>query len=133
MTLEVNRMDNRIQSHHLHQLPNPALLPKKTKQATASFKDVFHAKLKENEALKVSKHAEKRLHDRGIVINPEQWSQITAKIQEAKAKGVNDSLVVLKDAALVVSARNNTVITALDRDEAKTQIFTNINGTILID
>ena len=47
--------------------------------------------------------------------------------------GVTDSLVLTKEAALVVSAKNNTVITAMGRDEASSQIFTNINGTILID
>nr|WP_238938058.1 TIGR02530 family flagellar biosynthesis protein [Anaerobacillus isosaccharinicus] len=100
---------------------------------STSFKTLLNAEIQDKLELKISKHAEKRLQDRGILINDRQWSEISVKMQEAKAKGVNDSLVVLKDAALVVSAKNNTVITALDRDEAKTQIFTNINGTILID
>lgn len=127
-------MDKRIQAHHLHQLPRPGVLPKKPGMpSTTSFKTLLSAEIQDKLELKISKHAEKRLQDRGILINERQWSEISVKIQEAKAKGVNDSLVVLKDAALVVSAKNNTVITALDRDEAKTQIFTNINGTILID
>ena len=129
----MNRMDNRIQSHHLHQLPKPTMLPKRQGTPTTAFKDMFQAEIKDKIELKLSKHAEKRLNDRGIVIDQNKWSQITSKVQEAKKKGVHDSLVVLRDAALVVSAKNNTVITALDRNEAKEQIFTNINGTILID
>ncbi len=125
-------MDKRIQTHHLHQLPRPTAQPKQPKVTTSSFREMFHTEI-HNSELKVSRHAEKRLQDRGIIINDTQWSLITSKLQEAKAKGVNDSLVILKDAALVVSAKNNTVITALDREEAKTQIFTNINGTIIID
>lgn len=131
--MEVNKLDNKIQAHHLHQLPRPRVISKKHELPLTSFKTLLNAEIHDKLELKISKHAEKRLQDRGILINDQQWSEISVKIQEAKAKGVNDSLVVLKDAALVVSAKNNTVITALDRDEAKTQIFTNINGTILID
>lgn len=126
-------MDKRIQAHHLHQLPKPTMLPKKQTAPATSFKDLLEGQLKDQVALKVSKHAEKRLQDRNIEIDEHKWSQISSKVQEAKSKGVYDSLVILKNAALVVSAKNNTVITALDRDEAKTQIFTNINGTIIID
>lgn len=47
--------------------------------------------------------------------------------------GVKESLVLLNDAALIVSAKNNTVITAMNRKEATEQIFTNINGTIIMN
>jgi len=86
-----------------------------------------------NEALMISNHARQRLEQRGININKVQWEQIGEKVQEAKKKGVKESLVLLNDAALIVSAKNNTVITAMNRAEASDQIFTNINGTILMD
>ncbi|MFJ7939954.1 hypothetical protein ACIQYG_15760 [Peribacillus sp. NPDC096622] len=35
--------------------------------------------------------------------------------------------------ALIVSTVNNKVITVMDRDEATSQIFTNINETIILD
>ena len=60
-------------------------------------------------------------------------NQIGEKIKEAKTMGVKESLVIVDDAALIVSAQNNTVITAMNRAEATAQIFTNINGTILMD
>lgn len=126
-------MDKRINAHHLHQLPRPSVLPKRHGISTTPFKDFLKAETQHKPELKISKHAEKRLQDRGIFIDENKWAQISVKIEEAKAKGVNDSLVILKEAALVVSAKNNIVITALDRNEAKVQIFTNINGTIIID
>lgn len=86
-----------------------------------------------SEKLAVSKHASERLQQRNIRIDDQRWSQIEKKVQEAKRMGVKESLVLLKDAALIVSARNNTVITAMDRDEASTQIFTNIDGTIVLE
>lgn len=86
-----------------------------------------------NRKLAISKHAQLRMNQRNININPATWSKIEAQIQQAKRLGVTDSLVLTKEAALVISAKNNTVITAMGREEASSQIFTNINGTILID
>ncbi|KHF30907.1 hypothetical protein LR68_00397 [Anoxybacillus sp. BCO1] len=45
---------------------------------------------------------------------------------------MRDSLVITDEAALIVSAVNQTVITAMHREEAQTQLFTNINGAIII-
>lgn len=83
--------------------------------------------------LTISKHATERLEQRGIEISQDRWNRIGEKVRQAKAKGVSDSLVLLKDAALIVSAKNNTVITAMGRQEAAEQIFTNINGTIVME
>ncbi|PJH69376.1 flagellar protein, partial [Salmonella enterica subsp. enterica serovar Typhimurium] len=33
----------------------------------------------------------------------------------------------------IVNAKNNTVVTAMDKQEATSRIFTNINATILMD
>lgn len=73
------------------------------------------------------------MEQRGIRINESRWQQIGEKVKEAKKMGVSDSLVLLENAALIVSAKNEIVITAMDRKEATAQIFTNINGTILMD
>ena len=86
-----------------------------------------------NECLTISKHARQRLEQRGIHFNEARWNQIGEKVKEAKKMGVKESLVLVDDAALIVSAKNNTVITAMNRAEASEQIFTNINGTILMD
>lgn len=83
--------------------------------------------------LSVSKHAQLRLDQRNIQIDAETWGKIEEKVQEAKKMGITDSLVVLEDAALVISTKNNTVITAMDRNESSTHIFSNINGTILLN
>ncbi|EWG11961.1 TIGR02530 family flagellar biosynthesis protein [Cytobacillus firmus] len=104
-----------------------------TNKGQNGFSKHLQTALENNSKLIVSKHAEQRMNQRGIEITGERWQQIENKMHEAKKLGVNESLVLLKDAALVVSAKNNTVITAMDRQEAGTQIFTNINGTIILD
>ena len=82
--------------------------------------------------LNISKHAQNRMHERNIQISETEWKKIGEKLEEAKRMGVNESLVLLNNAALIASAKNQTVITALDRKEAGSQIFTNIKGTIII-
>ncbi|EST13069.1 TIGR02530 family flagellar biosynthesis protein [Sporolactobacillus laevolacticus] len=83
--------------------------------------------------LKLSKHARERIDERDIHISQTEWNLIHSKMQEAKKMGINDSLVLTKDAALVVNMPNQTVITAMGLEEANTRIFSNINGTIVIN
>lgn len=87
----------------------------------------------DKQELKVSKHASERLAERNIQISESEWQRVSDKVFEARKKGVKDSLVLMEQAALIVSAKNATVITAMDRMEAKNQLFTNIDGTILLN
>ncbi|WP_078430715.1 TIGR02530 family flagellar biosynthesis protein [Alkalihalobacterium alkalinitrilicum] len=127
-------MDPHIYSQQLRPLPQTQY-PKNSITLTrqGNFHEILQTEINSNQGIKLSKHAEKRLQERGISIDQDKWSLIQDKLSEAKLKGINDSLVVLSNAALVVNAKSNTVITALGREEANSQIFTNINGTILID
>ncbi|MEW9108595.1 TIGR02530 family flagellar biosynthesis protein [Cytobacillus gottheilii] len=103
------------------------------KAAEKPFTEHLKSALGANEKLLISKHAKERLQQRGITIDDEKWKSIESKVSEAKRMGVKEALVLLKDAALIVSANNQTVITAMDRTEAESQIFTNITGTIVMD
>ncbi|MGY0691563.1 TIGR02530 family flagellar biosynthesis protein [Virgibacillus sp. FSP13] len=122
-------MDHRIHQTQVNKPLFPTVNRPVTKQSSsANFKDILS-----DVQVKVSKHAKERLNERNITIHENEWQQITNKMAEAKQKGVTDSLVLTKDAALLVSTKNNTVVTAMNRDEATSKIFTNINGTILIN
>jgi flagellar operon protein len=118
---------------HAHQLYQPILYPKRNQsnRVNKSFKSLFDRELATQ--LTVSKHAQKRLQDRNITITEASWNKISEKVKEARTKGIKDSLVIMKNVTLVVNAPNQTVITALDRNESTSQIFTNINGAIVID
>lgn len=115
---------NHLQPH----FPLPVSKQTNAKQST-HFSDI----LKNSQTVKVSKHASERLNERNIKINPHQWQKISEKMVEAKQKGVTDSLIVMNEATLLVSTENNTVVTAMNKEEASERIFTNINGTILIN
>ncbi|MEH7382528.1 TIGR02530 family flagellar biosynthesis protein [Bacillus sp. JJ1533] len=123
-------MDHRILQIQNHPL---SLQTRKKVQHSESPKISFKETLEKETSLVISKHAQKRLDERNIRIQDSKWNEIQLKISEAKTKGVKDSLVVTDNAALIVNVPNNTVITAMNRDEANAQIFTNINGTIILD
>ncbi|WP_249869780.1 TIGR02530 family flagellar biosynthesis protein [Oceanobacillus saliphilus] len=123
-------MDHRIHQVPQHALQYPSQARQKQHVTSRNFKDVLAG---EQQPLKISKHATQRLTERNIHIGDRQWQKIGEKMQQAKLKGVTDSLVVMNNAALLVNTKNNTVVTAMDLKEATSRIFTNINGTILID
>ncbi|WP_195891660.1 TIGR02530 family flagellar biosynthesis protein [Bacillus ndiopicus] len=109
----------------------PLQPPKQTKQATANFKDHLQSAV-DTQQLKISKHATERLQERDITISDAEWQHVADIVFEAQEKGVQQPLVIMEQAALIVNSKNATVITAMDRVEAKAQIFTNIDGTIIL-
>lgn len=119
---------------HTQPINSARVVPTKARQINSNpFSLHLQQAIDSNKPLIISKHAKERLQQRDIHISESSWEQIEKKVNEAKMLGVKDSLVLLDDAALIVSAKNNTVITAMNRQEAKTQIFTNINGTIVLE
>ena len=123
-----------------HYATTPLIANKKVNQSSAAYKanetkfaETFRQTLgKSNQSLAISKHAQMRMQQRAIHIDHEMWKSIEQKVIQAKGMGVKDSLVLLDEAALIVSAKNNVVVTAMSREEASAQIFTNINGTIIM-
>lgn len=120
-------MSHRI--HHLQQHYAVQTQKQSSKKPAHSFQEV----LRNSQKIKVSKHATQRLQESNIKINDQQWKIIGKKIMEAKQKGVTDSLVVINNVALLVSTKNNTVVTAMNLKEENSRLFTNINGTIVIN
>ena len=108
---------------------------RQTQQKSTVSNQSFLSHLQEatkQQELKVSKHANDRIVERNISISEQEWQDVTDRVFEARSKGVNQPLVLMDQAALIVSAKNATVITAMDRTEAKQQLFTNIDGTIVL-
>ena len=82
-------------------------------------------------SIRWSSHASARLMQRGIEFSPQQHARLETAVDKAVAKGAKDSLVLLDDTALVVSAENRTVITALGMHQAKENVFTNIDSAVI--
>ncbi|MBM3282717.1 hypothetical protein FJY90_00550 [Candidatus Gottesmanbacteria bacterium] len=82
--------------------------------------------------VKFSTHAQERLKQQNINITSQEISMINEATKKAEIKGSKESLILLKDLALVVNISNKTVITAIDKTRQKDKIFTNIDSTVIL-
>ena len=99
-----------------------------------SFQDILSRKTEKPEVgeVKFSKHAAGRLADRNIELTEEQVEHLNLGTAKAGAKGINESLVIVDSFAFIVNVPNHTVITAMERTEADENVFTNIDGAVII-
>jgi flagellar operon protein len=78
-----------------------------------------------------SSHALARLKHRNIALTEAQTGRLETAFDRLAGKGANMALVLLDQTAMVVSAKNRTVITAIDRDQARENVFTNIDSALI--
>jgi flagellar operon protein len=83
------------------------------------------------ESIKFSRHATERMQSRGIAFNPQQLQRLESAIEQINIKGGRESLVMLDDTALVVSVKNETVVTVVSKDQLKNNVFTNIDSAFI--
>lgn len=86
---------------------------------------------KELQEVKFSKHAQERLTERNIQLDQNDMSHLHHAIALAEKKGSNDSLVLLRDMAFIVSVKNKTVVTAMHGESMKENVFTNIDSAVI--
>lgn len=82
--------------------------------------------------LKFSAHASQRMNERKIQIDATTMAKVNDAIDKAAAKGVEDTLVLTGNAALIVNVPNRTVVTALDKGAMNGNVFTNIDGAVIV-
>ncbi|MGZ3692933.1 MAG: TIGR02530 family flagellar biosynthesis protein [Bdellovibrionota bacterium] len=82
--------------------------------------------------LKFSSHALSRIKDRGISMGDGLMEKLEGAVSAAAEKGSKESLILSKDAAFIVSVKNKTVITVMDRAQMNSNVFTNIDSTVVI-
>jgi flagellar operon protein len=127
-------MTERISIGHLY--PN-TVPPTTTRRANVqsptlpsgnqSFQSILQDQL-----VRFSHHAEVRLQQRGIQLQPEQLAKLESAIDKAAAKGAKDALMLLNGMALIVNIPNRTVVTALDGNSMKDNVFTQIDSAVVI-
>lgn len=105
------------------------------KQNGLSFQDILSGKtdgIRKEGEVRFSKHAANRLVDRNIELTKEQVERLNMGAAKAGAKGINESLVIVDSLAFIVNVPNQTVITAMDQTETDENVFTNIDGAVII-
>jgi flagellar operon protein len=94
-----------------------------------SFADVLATK--QPQAVRFSSHALQRVERRGIDVSAETLGRLNDGVDRAAGKGARASVVFVDATAFVVSVPNRTVITAVDREHMKQQVFTNIDSAVI--
>lgn len=106
-----------------------------SKQNGVSFQDILSGKtggIRTDSEVRFSKHAANRLVDRNIELTKEQVERLNMGAAKASAKGINESLVIVDSLAFIVNVPNQTVITAMDQTETGANVFTNIDGAVIM-
>ena len=99
-----------------------------------SFEDILKRRQSVNDtsALKFSKHASMRLRSRNIELASEQQERLETGAEKAEAKGMRESLVIVDSYSFIVNVPNKTVVTAMDQAESAENVYTNIDGAVII-
>ena len=101
-------------------------------QAGINFADILQKSVEENSTVQFSAHAVKRMEERSLPITPHDIERLNNGVKEVDAKGGKNSLIMVDDTAFVVSVRNKTVITAIDKTLTASNVFTNIDSVAFV-
>lgn len=116
----------------------PRLSPQGTRQEalrqnTPSFEDILKRKLENGSGeITFSKHAATRIQQRGIDMSEQNVARLHEGVRLAQGKGLGDTLILVDSTAFIVNAKNGTVITTVDSKNLSGNVFTNIEGTVVI-
>lgn len=111
------------------------ILPEQlTKPTEDKGKQVQNTDFKQilDDELRFSKHANERLRDRKIELSKQDIDKLGYAVKKAGEKGIQNSLVLMNNRAFIVNVKTGTVITAVDEGHLKENIFTNIDGAVIV-
>ncbi|MDR1674263.1 MAG: flagellar protein [Oscillospiraceae bacterium] len=104
----------------------------KPKQSTAQPNADFMKILLDSCEVNFSKHAVNRVLERGVDVSEGSLERLDDGIKLAEDKGLSEPLILIDSTAFIVNIRNNTVITAVTNEDLRGNVFTNIDGTVII-
>jgi len=122
--------------NHVHPIKNRAVdQVKQTKQSAEavnpSFGDVLNEKIA-GPGIKFSAHAIHRMDERNITLSRSDLIRLNTGVERARAKGSNDSIVLMDEMTYIVSVKNQTVITALTKEMSRDNVYTNIDSVAIV-
>jgi len=79
-----------------------------------------------------SKHAISRAAERGIELTPTLMEKLAGSVEKAQEKGAKNILAFDATQAFIINVPYGRVITTMSGDEMKENIFTNIDGAVLL-
>lgn len=129
-------MVGNINDLKIHQLQTEPFLAEnktiKNESVKQGFSSILNEELKKSNLLQFSKHSKERIQQRGIEMTDTLIEQLNVAADNARIKGAKDVVMIGADAAFIVNIPNNVVITAINGNEMKNNIFTNIDSAVLL-
>lgn len=129
--MKVHELQNQIYTGKVTQgTPTPPV----RKNGSSNFDSVLRGKLESGvQPVRLSTHAVERLAARNIALTENDMGKLSRAVATLDKKGGRDALMVMGDLAFVVSVKNKTVITVMDKSPSHDQrVFTNIDSAMII-
>ena len=101
-------------------------------EPSVSFADVLKNTIEKNSEVNFSNHAIKRAVDHNMDITDDELNRLNEGVRLASEKNLDDTLILVGEKAFVVSVKNNTVITTVNNNLIQGNVFTNINGAVIV-
>lgn len=98
----------------------------------SAFGDMLKTKSLESQGLNFSKHAAKRMDERGISMSDQLRDSLEQAVEGARQKGAKDVAVIGRQGVFIVNVPNNVVVTTMSADDMKDRIFTNIDSAVIL-
>ena len=108
-------------------------LPQNVETFNNFLKNKIDDQAKDEAGVRLSGHAKKRLEERNLTMDGNEFLKIRDGIDKLKEKGGKDSLIVTNQAAYIVDVDNQTVVTAMDKEDMAENVFTKIDSTLFIN
>ena len=67
-----------------------------------------------------------------LLLPKSEYAEQIKKCKIAKEKNSRNAVMLYKDVALIASVENNTLITAVEKERAKENIFTNVDSVVIL-
>lgn len=97
----------------------------------SQFKDILN-QISSEQSIKFSKHAMNRLEERDIKLSTDEITKISNAVNQAEGKGIRDALILMGDKAFIANVKSRTIVTAAADQNLKDNVFTNIDGAVII-
>jgi len=123
--IQIRRLENQIINSSQKNIKNKNIYNK-------NFEEVLERIQSKDEDIKFSKHALNRMDNRNISLSSNEMDRLKYGFDKAKEKGVKDALILMGDKAFIASIKNKTVITTVNQEQLKDNVFTNIDGAVIV-
>lgn len=96
-----------------------------------SFEQILN-NIQSKDEIKFSKHAIERMDIRDITLSKDEVNKLNNAIDKAEQKGVKEALILMGDTAFIASIKNRTIVTTVNKEQLKENVFTNIDGAVIV-